>query len=421
MNEADAVTRNAVQRLHALVAANRSIVSELSLSGVLRRIVGAAREVVDAQYAALGVLGSGGTLEQFLHVGMDAASVLAVGPLPQGRGLLGALLADPRPVRLERLDQDPRSVGFPEGHPVMTSFLGVPVRTRNAVFGSLYLTNRGGGEAFTEEDEELVLALAASAGTAIENARLYEQAQQRQQWLQAVAEVDEVLLKSHLGEPEVLPRIAAGVQRLTGADVVVVVLPSATEPEELVVVAAAGATARLLSGRRWVRTRSVAGRALELGRGVRVDADRGLDPELQAVVPLARLMAVPMTGEAGVRGAVVAGRVATTPFTDAELELAGTFSVRAALALELADARAAQQRVNLLEGRGQIAHELHDHVIQRLFATGLSMQSVVMGLPDGELRDRTSTAVDDLDATIVRIQAAISALRDPAGSYGLRR
>jgi signal transduction histidine kinase len=117
----------------------------------------------------------------------------------------------------------------------------------------------------------------------------------------------------------------------------------------------------------------------------------------------------------------VAGRVARTPFTDAELELAGTFAVRAALALELADARAAQQRVSLLEGRGQIAHELHDHVIQRLFATGLSMQSVVMGLPAGELRDRTSAAVDDLDATIVRIQAAISALRDPAGSYDLGR
>lgn len=419
MNVDDPATGDAVHRLHALVAANRSIISERSLSGVLRRIVEAAHEVVDAQYAALGVVGPGGTLEQFLHVGMDAATVRAIGPLPQGRGLLGALLTDPRPLRLERLDRDPRSIGFPAGHPPMTSFLGVPVRTRNAVFGTLYLANRRGGEAFTEEDEELVLALAAAAGTAIENVRLYEQAQARAQWLRAAAAVDEVLLRTDVAEPEALSRIAQGVQRLTAADAVVVLLPNGRGADELVVVAAAGGSAGLLGGLRCARTKSLAGRALEVGHGVRAGADKGLDRELRAVVPLTRLMAVPMTGEVGVRGAVLAGRLAQTPFSDGELALAGTFAVRAALALELADARAARQRLRLLEARGRIAHDLHDHVIQRLFATGLSMQSVVMRLPGGELKERTSEAVDDLDATIARIQSTITALRDPAGSDDL--
>jgi GAF domain-containing protein len=170
----------AQERLGRLLTANRSIVQELSLPAVLRRIVDTARDVARAQYAALGVIGADGSLEQFLHVGLDEDAMRAIGASssepchdpPRGRGVLGALIQDPKPIRLTRIADDPRSSGFPEDHPQMTTFLGVPIRSRDAVFGNLYLTDRTDGGPFTAEDEELVLALAATAGIAIENARL---------------------------------------------------------------------------------------------------------------------------------------------------------------------------------------------------------------------------------------------------------
>ena len=165
----------AQERLRRLLTANRSIVQELSLPAVLHRIVGTARDVANARYAALGVIGADGLLEQFLHVGVDHKTVQAIGELPKGRGVLGALIEDPQPIRLTRIADDPRSSGFPDGHPPMTTFLGVPIRSRDSVFGNLYLADRIDGGPFTAEDEELVLALAATAGIAIENARLYEE------------------------------------------------------------------------------------------------------------------------------------------------------------------------------------------------------------------------------------------------------
>jgi two-component system, NarL family, sensor histidine kinase DevS len=146
-----AAVLTAQQRLQRLLAANRSIVGELSLPAVLRRVVDAAREVAGAHYAALGVVGADGQLEQFLHAGMDAETVAAIGELPKGRGLLGTLLADPRPIRVARIADDERSTGFPRHHPPMTSFLGVPVRSRDVVFGNLYLTERVDGGQFTDE------------------------------------------------------------------------------------------------------------------------------------------------------------------------------------------------------------------------------------------------------------------------------
>src|SRR3954451_4156438 len=227
---------SASARLHRLLDAGRSIAGDLSLSSVLQRVVEAAQDVADARYAALGVVGPDGSLEQFLHVGMDPDAVRAVGRLPDAQGLLGVLGSDPRPLRLAQLTQDPRAAGFPPGHPPMTSLLGVPVRTRSTVFGALYLADRRGGGAFSEEDEQLVLALAATAGVAIENARLYEEAQVRQDWLRAAGEVDQVLLAADVDDREALRRVATSVQRLTKADVVVVVLPSATTVDQLEVV-----------------------------------------------------------------------------------------------------------------------------------------------------------------------------------------
>ena len=196
MERADEVI-DAQERLRRLLAANRAIVAELSLPAVLRRIVEAARDLVKARYCALGVIGDDGLLEQFIHVGMDDATVREIGELPKGRGVLGALIEDPHPIRLSRISDDPRSSGFPPNHPHMESFLGVPIRSRNEVFGNLYLSDHVSG-AFSAEDEELVLALAATAGGAVENARLYEESRRRQQWLQASAEITAALLSARM-------------------------------------------------------------------------------------------------------------------------------------------------------------------------------------------------------------------------------
>ena len=187
---------SAQHRLQRLLDANRAIVRELSLPAVLRQIAQSARETAGAQYAALGVIGSDGLLEEFIHVGMDDTTVAAIGDLPKGRGLLGTLIEHPEPIRLPHITDDSRSSGFPVGHPPMTTFLGVPIRNRDRVFGNLYLTNRRDGNDFTAEDEELISALAATASIAIENARLYEESRQRQEWLRASGEISRNLLLS---------------------------------------------------------------------------------------------------------------------------------------------------------------------------------------------------------------------------------
>ena len=187
---------SAQHRLQRLLDANRTIVRQLSLPAILRQIVQSAGETAGAQYAALGVIGSDGLLEEFIHVGMDDTTVAAIGDLPKGRGLLGVLIEHPEPIRLPHITDDSRSSGFPPGHPPMATFLGVPIRNRNRVFGNLYLTNRLDGNDFTAEDEELISALAATASIAIENARLYEESRQRQEWLRASGDVSRNLLLS---------------------------------------------------------------------------------------------------------------------------------------------------------------------------------------------------------------------------------
>ncbi len=181
-------------RTHALIEAVVAVGSQLELEMVLRQIVEAAARLVSARYGALGVIGEGGGLTEFVTVGLDEAQIARIHHWPEGRGLLGELITNPRPLRLPDLSADPRSSGFPEGHPPMRSFLGVPVRVRDEVYGNLYLTGKHGGASFDEEDESLVVALAAAAGVAIENARLYAEARRQQQWLRATAEVTSRLL-----------------------------------------------------------------------------------------------------------------------------------------------------------------------------------------------------------------------------------
>ena len=401
-------------RLRGLLRANQAIVGNLSLPVLLQRTVQAACELAHARYGALGVIAPAGGLEQFVHVGIDEQTAARIGHLPEGKGLLGALIDDPRPIRLRTMSSDPRSVGFPPGHPPMTSFLGVPIRVRDEVFGNLYLTERENGE-FTAEDEVLVSALAATASVAIENARMYDEARRRQQWLQASTEVSQQLLSSDGEDP--LRLIARQAQQIANADVVTVVLPTADG--RLIVEVASGEGADELTALTFAIEDTLAGLAFNSGQPVLV-GDISEDPRytvhLSDVVPVGPVMVLPLGGLAQVRGALVIGRLrGRHRFAEADLEMATTFANHAAVALELADARTDQQRIVLLEDRDRIARDLHDHVIQRLFAIGLTVQSVAIGLGDDERATRLSRVVSDIDETIRQTRTSIFQLHGPLG------
>ncbi|MDQ1483638.1 MAG: hypothetical protein QOF35_1714 [Actinomycetota bacterium] len=404
-------TTTAADRLQRLLRSNRAIVSELSLPAVLQRIVEAARDLAGARYAALGVIGADGHLEQFIHVGMDTETVTTIGELPKGRGLLGALILDPRPIRLPRISADERSSGFPPGHPPMDSFLGVPIRSRSEVYGNLYLTGRAGWE-FTVEDEDLVLALAATASIAIENARLYEESRRRQQWLRASADVSGLLLSPD-GSRNPLQLIVDNVLRLADADVVTLVVPLG--PDLLQVAVATGVGEAELRGLQYQTKDTLVALAMETGRGVRIgalDAEQGYTVHLSQVVDVGAVMAVPLTGQTGPRGAIVAGRRrGRQNFSTADLDMAESFANDAAIATELVEARTHSQKIAVLEDRDRIARDLHDHVIQRLFATGLSIQSIATVLSDETLGGRLNRIVEDIDDTIRQVRTSIFELR----------
>lgn len=406
---------SAQDRLGGLLRANTSIIGDTALPVVLRRIVEAACELVNARYGALGVIAHGGaSLEAFIHVGIDNDNAVEIGHLPSGKGLLGALLDDPRPIRLDVIADDVRSVGFPPSHPPMSSFLGVPIRVRNEIFGNLYLTEAAAGE-FTADDEELVTALAATAGIAIDNARLFEQAERRQRWLQASTQITRQLLSIQGEEP--LAVIARSVREIADADIVTVVLPT-PDHSKLMVEVAAGTRAEDLVGVTYPFANSLAGMAFTSGRAVTIadaSADEQVPVHLSLALPIGPVLALPLVGTSVTRGALVVGRVVGRhPFDDADLDMAMTFANHAAVALELADARAHQQRVSLLEDRDRIARDLHDHVIQRLFAAGLTLQGASASM-DAPQAARVTNVVDEIDETIRQIRTSIFALRGQLG------
>ena len=400
-------------RLRGLLAANRTITADLTLPTVLRRIVEAGCQLVRARYGALGVVAPDGGLAEFVHVGLDERTVGRIGHLPEGKGLLGALIDDPRTIRLRSIEDDPRSVGFPPHHPPMTSFLGVPVLVRGKVFGNLYLTERIDGGEFTADDEELVAALAATAGVAIENARLYEQSQRRQDWLQASAKITRQLLSAEGEEP--LQLIAREARQIADADVVTVVLPTESR-ERMMIEVAAGRAADELTGMSYPIEHTLTGLALSSGHPVLVgDADDSdYDSHLSEVLPVGPVMVLPLVGTVDTRGALVIARLrGRNRFDDADLDMATTFANHAAVALELADGRENQQRMILLEDRDRIARDLHDHVIQRLFAAGLAVESVAARPGSDETSLRLRRVVTELDETIRQIRTSIFQLRGP--------
>ncbi len=413
-------------RLRGLLRANHVITGGLALPEVLRRIVEAARELVGARYAALGVLAADGGLAEFVHTGLAPDVVDRIGHLPVGKGLLGALIDDPRPIRLRKLTDDPRSSGFPADHPPMDSFLGVPIRVRDEVFGNLYLTESTHGE-FTGEDEELTTALAATAAAVIENSRLYEAARLRGEWLQATAAITRgILAAAPDSAAEPLRLIAEHSREVADADLVTVVLPDGGQTAELRIAVAVGTAADDLRGLSVSVNASLAGRAFTTEEALRLASPDEQSPVRSAVpvsLDVGPVLVVPLRGSDRVHGVLNFARLrGRAAFTTEDLDLATGFANQAAVALELARARADQQRAALLDERERIAADLHDQVIQRLFAAGLSLQALAATVGPGRTADRVVATVADLDATISQIRTAIFQLQQPAQarSRGLR-
>lgn len=403
-------------RLRGLLRANQMISGDLTLPVLLRHIVDAAGELVGARYAALGVNARAGGLAEFVHTGMAPDVAAAIGRLPQGKGLLGAIIEEPRPIRVRRISDHPRSSGFPEGHPPMDSFLGVPIRVRGEVFGNLYLCEPTSGD-FTPEDEELVTALAATAGVAIANAHLYDVARTRQEWLRASAMITRRLLSEEPHDP--LQPVVELARDVAPADLVAVAL-SAADGRSLVVEVAVGTDADRLVGVGIAVAGSLCGRVLTTGRPRR-DAWPGPDPGLlagrqdgSAPDPV---LVVPLVGPRKRDGVLIAARLPDRPaFTDDDLDMLSGFADQVSLALELADARAEHQRSALTDDRNRIAADLHDHVIQRLFAAGLSLQSLTKSHGVGTAANaRLQDTIGNLDETINQIRTTIFQLHRAAG------
>ncbi len=398
-------------RLRHLLAATTIVVEELELSQVLRRIAEVAVALVDARYGALGVIAPDGTLEQFIHVGMSEADAEAIGHLPEGHGLLGAVIDTGTPIRLEDLHDDSRSVGFPAHHPPMDSFLGVPIRVRDEVFGNLYLTNRSSGP-FSSEDQELVTALAATAGIAIENARLFGETRRRQRWSAALAEVSSALLSG--SSENMLHVVADRVASLVDADLVSVVIPS-DDGEAFLVDTARGEGAEALTALRFPAAGSISARAVESGRAIATDdSDDGV--MFGGAVDVGPVIAVPLAASGKPLGVLtLCRRRGSLRFTEADLEMASEFATQASVALELARMQADSRKLELIEDRNRIARDLHDHVIQQLFATGLTLQSVAAsaGGPERTILERQVEAIDD---AISEIRTAVFTLRTRSAS-----
>ncbi|MEV0152490.1 GAF domain-containing sensor histidine kinase [Micromonospora sp. NPDC050686] len=400
------------ERLRALLDAVVGIGSDLDLRSTLQRIVQSACELVGARYGALGVIGPDRLLHDFIIHGIDAELHAKIGDLPHGRGVLGLLIDDPRPVRMPDITQHPKSYGFPPHHPPMHSFLGVPVRIRDQVFGNLYLAEKQGAAEFTEDDEEIVVALAAAAGVAIENARLYALAHRRERWLAATAEITSVLL-GEVRRTDALALVARRAREVAGAELALVLLydEDAGQFTVEVVDGAGERTAEMVGALLPAGETTFAGSVTER----RHELVENLAEAAPWPVPVVAGPAVvsPLAAADTLHGVLVIAHQPDRGGTaDDDVALLGSFAGQAALAMERARGQEERELLVVLEDRERIARDLHDVVIQRLFATGLQLQSGAMNARP-EVAKRINAAVDDLDATIRDIRRTIFELRTP--------
>ncbi len=412
-------------RMRGLLEAVVAIGSGLDLESTLRRIVETAVGLVDATYGALGVIGEDRRLAEFIPVGLSPDEIGRIHHWPEGLGLLGLLIDDPRPLRLADIAAHQASSGFPDGHPPMRSFLGVPVRVRDEVFGNLYLTNKRGAGEFTEDDEAVLVALGAAAGVAVENARLYEAARRQQRWIQASAEVTTRLL-SGSDPAEVLADVTRQTLELSGADLAVLALPD-DDGRRLTIAYAEGDGADATCGLVLPAGESLSGQVLASGEPL-TSADFAADERAAASArgamnQIGPAIVFPLGAPGNVRGVLTVGRRhGSEPLSHAQMDVMASFAAQAGVALELAASRAEAERLSLYEDRDRIARDLHDLVIQRLYATGMSLEGTMPMITRPEVASRITNAVDAMDQTIKDIRACIFALqaRDAAREPDLR-
>ncbi len=393
--------------LEAVLAVGRG----LELPQVLRQVVEAAVALVDAEYGALGVIGEDHKLGEFVPVGIPDEDRELIGTLPQGHGVLGLLIRHPAPVRIAEISDHPDFHGFPEHHPPMHSFLGVPVRVRDEVFGNLYLANKRSAEEFDTEDESVVSALAVAAGVAIDNARLLAEGQRRQAWPAAAGEVTSSLLSDRPQE-EVLRLVIEHARRNVSADLGIVLVPTeGTDGLRTALADGEGAAVHNTGLRLSARDGFLA--AAVSGCEAAVTSDIVHDPRTAAQdagqwTGFGPAVAVPMGTGRTVHGVLLLARHKGRPvFGTAETRQLAGFAGHAAVAMELADRRQEAEQVALLRERERILHDLHDIVTQRLFASGLGLQGVQPFVEHPEAAERLARTMDDLDTTIKIIRSVI--------------
>ncbi|RMI27879.1 GAF domain-containing protein [Nocardia stercoris] len=413
---------DARDRVDGLVEALLTVTSGLDLDQTLRSIVHTAITLVGARYGALGVRGHGTELVRFIHQGIDEELGARIGDLPQGGGVLGVLIDRPKTIRLERISDHPESVGFPPGHPPMNSFLGTPIRIRDEVFGNLYLTEKLGGQPFTEDDEVVTQALAAAAGVAIANARLYEAARNRQAWIAATRDITTDFLAGT--DPEIVSeRLVTLSRELTGAEHAFLALsPDPDRPAESVT---------------HLEISHPAGPPLPCGCERLAVADTRVGEVFRSRTPMCLTsfhedglpqqygpaLILPLAAPDAALGALVLLRSrGAVPFDAEMVSPATTFATQVALARQLATAQRQMRDLVVSTDRDRIARDLHDHVIQRLFAIGLSLRATVNRTNRPEVRDRIEQSVDELQEIVQEIRTSIFDLHGyPRHSIRLRQ
>lgn len=406
------------QQMGQLLQVAIEIGSDLELDAILHRIVAAAIGMTGARYGAIGVWGPEGTLTSFVHSGMDPDTVALVGHLPVGKGVLGALRDRTEPLRLSRLTDHPSAVGFPEHHPPMQAFLGMPVIIRGAVYGSLYVTDDRPGRGFCEADEITVRALASAASVAIDNARLFDRVRAGARWTDASREISTALLSESYPDVRPLQLIAERAAELTDAEQAIVLVPAdpdqpSDEVDRLVVSAAVGLHAKRVLGQEVPVRGSTSGEVFRSGRPLLTETFRRPIPAFTDVGERPAIL-MPLTSDQHTLGVIVVARnTDASPFDEQHLDLVRDFADHAAIALTLATERRNARDLSVLVDRERIARDLHDQVISRVFTVGMDLQGVLARLRSPELAARLTQSVDELQAVIEDIRRTVFDLQQP--------
>lgn len=402
-------------RMRGLLSAVTSVAEDLSLDAVLERLVQSACSLLKARYAALGVIGEDKSLSRFITVGVDEELIRKIGPLPTGHGVLGLLTSDPRPLRLHNLHKHPSSYGFPEHHPPMVTFLGVPVRVRDKVFGNLYMTEKEDGEDFTAEDQELAVALAAAAGVAIENAKLFEDARLRTRWLEACMYVTGKMMDDMRDTNELSLDMIAATALAESDSTTTLVGISSDDGAELYVSASAGEGSSQLTGRTLAITSATFSDVVK--RGVPTVFENATDflGPMEGLA-LGPIIVIPLGLQGTNQGLLILARnEGMGDYSQLVMEMSAVFGSNVALALELARTHRMREQILVFTDRDRIAKDLHDVVIQRLFAAGLSVQSLQRFVTDKEATQRIRAVTTELDQTIRDLRDTIYSLKIEVG------